>query len=143
MHHFSAEAYGLPIGAKAIFKYTTNTDFGAILLTAAPMVKKAFLYESPFRQWVRDNSEQIWQLRGVEVRQHGLWIVLSTYSTTQCSLNAWRQASNEVLVGFKARAFGEEFGPQGSWYEDERDTGWNHYHAEVRALGTTLLIGPG
>lgn len=96
------------------------------------MLKKAYLYESPFHQWVKENSKRIQQLRGPEVRQHGLWIVTSTYSTTRCSIHAWKGASKDVKVGFKARALGEEFGPQGAWFEDERDSNWSHYHASVR-----------
>ncbi|MCJ1246416.1 hypothetical protein MMC30_003623 [Trapelia coarctata] len=126
----SANGQGIPAEAKAVFKYSTSTGFGAILLTAPPMVKKAYLYESPFQQWVKQNVQQIDQLRGPEVRQYGLWIVTSTWSTSQCSINAWKQASKEVVVGFKARVFGEEFGPEGQWFEDEMDTDWTHYSGD-------------
>lgn len=55
------ETLQLPASVQAALKYTSSSDFGAILMTDSPIEKREYLYKSPFTDWVRDNSRQLLQ----------------------------------------------------------------------------------
>ena len=121
------EALQLPASVQAALKYTSSSDFGAILMTDSPIEKKAYLYKSPFNDWVRANSRQLLQTRGMEIKEHGLWIIRWTYSTSKASINAWVGTDKRVVVGFKVSTFGTDFGPKGEWHRGHADSSWDDY----------------
>ena len=117
----------LPASVQAALKYTSSSDFGAILMTDSPIEKKGYLYKSPFHDWVRDNLRQLLQKRETEIKEHGLWIIRWTYSTSKASINAWAGTDKKVVVGFQVSTFGTDFGPKGEWHKGHADSSWDDY----------------
>jgi hypothetical protein len=132
---------GIPVSAAAVYRYQSSTSNGAILMTSPPVVRQRYFYESPFRQWVQDNALRILEQRP-EVRDHGLWIVTSTYGTKNCSLNVWSGRQKEVMLGFSAKdVSGGEVGPAAQWYEAASDSDWSRYSATGDALRIVFIGG--
>ncbi|KZF19065.1 hypothetical protein L228DRAFT_53304 [Xylona heveae TC161] len=127
----------LPAQASVQLKYKMTSDFGAVLVTAAPIIHEAFYYESPFRNWVKENGRAL--LHGPlaeEIKSHGIFVVTQTYATARCSLTAWQNPSNEVFLGFDIGMTGiGELGPHAGWYEGRSDSGWNHFEGKVSDIG--------
>jgi len=122
---------GIPITASAAYSYSTDSDLGAILLTDSPVTHELYYHGSPFKNWVKKNASVIFQ-RWPEVKQHGLWIVTSTYTTKKCAVNMWASGGRAFNVGFSAKVIGTtEAGPSGEWYRDQADEGWCEYTAAV------------
>lgn len=121
------ETLQLPASVQAALKYTSSSDFGAILMTDSPIEKREYLYKSPFTDWVRDNSRQLLQKREMEIKEHGLWIIRWTYSTSKASINAWSGTDKKVVVGFRVSTFGTDFGPKGEWHKGHADSSWDDY----------------
>ncbi|KAI9737656.1 MAG: hypothetical protein M1818_005660 [Claussenomyces sp. TS43310] len=120
----SALAAGIPVEAAAVYEYKSSSNFGAILMTKEPILRKALYHDYPFRVWVRENTAALLRLRP-EIKEHGLWMVKSTYSTPQYSLNVWTAKEKEVVIGFKTKIVqAGEIGPHADWYESSQDSGW-------------------
>ena len=137
----SRETLSLPASARAALKYTSSSDFGAILMTDSPIEKKAFLYKSPFIDWVRANAQCLLQKRELEIKEQGLWIIRWTYSTKKASINAWAGTDKKVVVGFQASAYGTEFGPKGGWHKGRADTAWDDYASKNDADKVVVFAG--
>lgn len=122
-------ATGLPLNASIQIKYTTSSSFGAVLVTAPPIVHTAFYYQSPFSQWISDNAPAL--LSGEhkdDIKKYGLVVVTQAYSTSKCALTAWTEGKGEAFLGFNAEAPGVgKADPNGGWYEGNSASGWVGY----------------
>lgn len=121
------ETLQLPASVQAALKYTSSSDFGAILMTDSPIEKREYLYKSPFTDWVRDDSRQLLQKGEMEIKEHGPWIIRWTYSTSKASINAWSCTDKKVVVGFRVSTSGTDFGPKGGWHKGHADSSWDDY----------------
>jgi len=131
---------GIPTNVNVFCKYASTDRFGAVLLTTPPVVKSVYYHDMPFLKWFKTNAATIVR-NHPEVKQHGLWIVTSTYSTSKCALNAWTSKSKEVAVGFSgtmSQMAGLDV--KGSWYTSSDDGGWNYFEQKVFQL-RTLIVG--
>jgi len=141
MHRENA---GIPATGTACFEYQSSGDFGAVLITASPVHRAAFYYESPFKRWVKSNVDALHRSpRHAEIKKYGLSIVTDTYSTKKCSLTAWADKSRKVTIGFKVNAQGLiDVGIDGGWYVGTAAGGWNHYEGKVsfRGFPSTVLV---
>ncbi|PLB37619.1 uncharacterized protein BDW47DRAFT_131892 [Aspergillus candidus] len=88
-------------------------------------VTKEFVYgATAFRVWCKENSRMILR-QWPDVRERGLVIVTSTYSTDFAMLNAWTDTAKELSVGFRAGVVGiGELGPSCTWYTANGESGW-------------------
>ena len=103
-------------------------------MTEPNIWREGFYHDSPFVTWVKQNGEALAKLRP-EIKEHGLWVVKWTYTTTKCSTNVWAKKGKVVTIGFKASAIAiGEAAPQGGWYESNTDGDWAQYTAEVVSL---------
>lgn len=57
-----------------------------------------------------------------------MWIVLSTYATSDCAIHVWDEAGKNIDVGFDVSVdvIGE-LGPAGGWKLDRAGGGWERY----------------
>jgi hypothetical protein len=131
----AAVATAIPIGIGTWYRFTSQEEGGAVLLTKTPLRHEKYYYESPFKGWIRDNATLLVEKRK-EILEYGLWIVTSTWSTEECAINVWSEAEHGVGVGFKSSAVGfGEVAPSGDYYEDDQDGSWLKIKAEkVRVL---------
>ena len=124
-----------------VYRYSSDDEFGAILMTESPIWRESLYFDQPFRDWVADNSAELLKARP-EIRENGLWVVRWIYSTTRCSLNAWRAKEKQITIGFKAKAVGAgELGPDADWYESSSDSGWIHSQAQEGDRKVVFLGG--
>jgi hypothetical protein len=66
------------------------------------------------------------------VKEHGFYVVTSTYSANDVWVNAWESKENHVTIGFKANVVGAgEIAPSGEFYRAESASGWTHAETEV------------
>lgn len=48
--------------------------------------------------WVKKNKAALLERFSHEMKEHDLWIILSTYSVKKCSLIAWTEADKKVYL---------------------------------------------
>lgn len=117
----------LPGNVSAHLTYSNSTAGGALLLTAPPITRERYHHETPFKRWVHDNTVELVRQRS-EVLEYGMWIVLSTYATSDCAIHVWDEAGKNIDVGFDVSVdvIGE-LGPAGGWKLDRAGGGWERY----------------
>jgi hypothetical protein len=110
------------------------------LLTTPPITKESYYHYMPFVKWFRKNAMEI-LARYPEVRDHDVWIVTSTCSTSECALNAWTTKDKEVVVGFSRTASRtSDLESKRKWYPASDDGGWNHIQKQVYSLSIEIGI---
>lgn len=115
---------GVPADIGALYRYSSSGGFGAILMTEGPVVKDFVYGTSPFRLWCKANSEAIIR-KWPDVKERGLIIVTSVYTTRFAMINAGSGTEKETSVGFRAGTIPiGEVGPSSAWYTAQDDSGW-------------------
>ncbi|KAJ5655346.1 hypothetical protein N7507_007296 [Penicillium longicatenatum] len=115
---------GIPVDIGALYRYSNDDGFGAILMTETPVIKDLVYGTTTFRLWCKENSETILR-KWPDVREYGLVIVTSTYRTRLAMLNAWAQKGKEISVGFRGGVVGiGEIAPSSTWYTSHEEAGW-------------------
>jgi hypothetical protein len=88
-------------------------------------------HKEPFRTWATANAQTLLR-KHPDVKKHGFYIVTSTFSTTEMSLNAWTNPERKISIGFRSTFVPVgEIAPSSEWYSAESASGWNHYVAKV------------
>jgi hypothetical protein len=124
-------AAAIPVEFGTVVQYKSDDSFGAVLLTGKEVYEAGIKFESPCTQWVKDNARKLLELRP-EVKEHGIYVVRTVWSTEDVSLNAWMKRDKAVTVGFSAKVAGvAEVGPKGSFHHGGEDEGWIYYKADV------------
>lgn len=138
----SVEASLLPAGIPlaeigALFKFDITGDFGAILLTQPPVQREGFLHASTIRTWSKRNAAKVAKL-WPDVKDHGMFVVTSIYTTQRAKIHVWSGSRHEVTVGFKAGATEiGEIAPSTEWYTERADDGW--VEVEAKQVPNTSL----
>ncbi len=140
---YSGTATGLPVDAKLQVEYSTSSDFGAVLISSSPIVREAFYYKAPFKDWMRANARSL--LKGSlaeDIKKYGIFIVTQTHATQKCALTAWRSSESSVYFGFGVGAMGlAEIAPNVGWYSGRSESGWDVYEAERDELKVIFAGG--
>ena len=115
------------------WKVAASRGHGAVLVTNPPIYHHCVYQEFDIRPWFHRNKQQILIAPfAAQIKQHGLFIVTGTYSTTGCSIACWTDSSNDVSLGFNASLIQNPVaGVQGGWYLENSASGWSHYNAPV------------
>jgi hypothetical protein len=107
-------------------------------MTKPFVFRDAVYHEAPYIKWVAENAAALLSKRP-EIKEHGLWIVTSTYSTQLCMFNVWSAIDKKISLGFKVSAVNVgEIGPHGEWYEASSDEGWIRYESKEVRSGVLL-----
>jgi hypothetical protein len=117
-------AAALPFDVSACFKFQSDQNHGAVLLTSGPVVHERYYHKEPLLQWMKQNAKSIVKSHP-EVRENGLWIITSTWTAENASVNCWNSKDKVVDVGFSTTAL--EFGevaPKGSYLHGGSAEGW-------------------
>lgn len=113
------------------FTFTKGNDFGAVLVTQAPVQTNYYSDDTPFYRWLYDNFttlEKGWpQLFESDIP---LWVITKTQSTAKCSISCWSGSQQQISLqfGFKVSSELASFSPDAL-----RNTvktsgpGWAHY----------------
>ncbi|KAE8150352.1 hypothetical protein BDV25DRAFT_154568 [Aspergillus avenaceus] len=115
---------GIPADIGALYRYSNKDGFGAILMTESPVIKDFVYGTTTFRLWCKANSETLLR-KWPDIKDRGLIIVTSVYSTKFAMMNAWSETEKEISVGFRAGVIEiGEAAPSTSWYTARGDSGW-------------------
>ncbi|KAI9652306.1 MAG: hypothetical protein M1829_001677 [Trizodia sp. TS-e1964] len=115
---------GIPANIAALYEFESTDDFGAILMTQVPVIHKQ-LYE---------------------IKENGLIIVTSTYSTKEANINTWQEKGKKISIGFAASALDLfELAPSSKWslriYSTERSSqSVNHFECKSHLRNDFKLV---
>lgn len=109
----------------ATCKFSTENDEGAILLSSKPVTRTRRHDDAiqVYMSWIEENEAKLLKNHGI--RKNGLWVVLSTYTSTDCSWKVWAQAQTEFTLAFETalqKAGGIEL--SGRWKDTSQVGGW-------------------
>ncbi len=129
---FSGAATGLPVDASLRLEYGTSSESGAVLITASPVTRNGYHYQSPFKDWVKANARALLHgPLGADIKENGLFVVTQTHATEKVALTAWKNSQNKAYFGFGAGVTGlGEISPHVQWYMGNSESGWNVHEAE-------------
>lgn len=134
-----ASAVGAPVGGEVHFEFSTAHEYGAVLLTAAPVQHDSFYHRHRFLSWCKDNQTRLLQY-APEIQKQELWIVTGAHSTPKCSLTVSISKSRAVKVGFGAEAVvAGKLDLCREWAVKTSDQGWIHA-GQVRAVSTIRTV---
>jgi uncharacterized protein with WD repeat len=128
----------MPDTIGSLYEFWSSDGFGAILLTKAPVVRKGLYGSIRYKNWVHQNNTALLE-RWPEIENYGLIVITSTYGTQEANINAWKNKSKTIHVGFKsAESSVLEIAPSSEWYKAPSDEGWIESKAEnVRIVYST------
>lgn len=114
---------GIPADISALYKFKTNSSFGAILMTANPVTHEVISDTRACTAWFKYNMAAILR-HWPAVINHGLVIVTSIHKTAQADIKCWHDKRKEISIGFKFSAVEKgEIAPSSKWYKVPGD-GW-------------------
>jgi hypothetical protein len=88
-------------------KYETKSAYGALLLTAYPIIRQRYYYEGLFRTWVKDNLAALMKSpMAFDLRKYGMFVVRQTYARKRCTITAWSTPSKQISLRFSLEASG-------------------------------------
>jgi hypothetical protein len=115
---------GVPADASMLLTYSHSSDFGAVLLCPGDILNEGYRQKSPFRKWASENAKNILECCP-DVKQHGLFVVTSTWLTTDVSTTAWRDPSKQINIGVKIGVPGiGKLGPSYEYYRAQSSGSW-------------------
>ena len=128
-------------GAEAHVKYSSRTNFGAVLMTLKPVTLHAYNDERLFLAWLEANRAALYYHHGPELKRYGLWLVSRTHSAKGASINTWVKDNRSALVSLKAKAaMLGDLGQGLDWADQMFDKDWCHYRANEGEGGLVLFL---
>lgn len=125
-----ALAAGFPAEVKLAMDFSTTKDFGAVLHCSGEVQERGFYHRHPFVSWAKANAGAILKACP-DVKDQGVWVVMSTCETQKADINAWTGAQKTVSMGFTVGVpAAGEIGPSGEFVRNQSASGWNHYEVK-------------
>jgi hypothetical protein len=122
-----ALSLGLPVDIGGAVEYSTQTDFGAILMCDDKVESQGFDERHPFLTWLKRNSKAV-LARWPDVKKHGVIATTWTYTAEKIFIQVWNDASRTVTLGFSVGATGVgNVGPEISWHRAHGTAGWSRW----------------
>lgn len=121
---------GAPVDINLSFSAQSTSDFAAVLITPDPVVHLRYVHEDEFDLWCRENHWEILR-QHPSVKEHGLWIIQDTWSTSSCTIKAWREKTGSFhasLSGDVAKV--GNLGVTADKSVTQDDGNWSEYPAE-------------
>ncbi|KAL7958636.1 hypothetical protein V8C34DRAFT_282354 [Trichoderma compactum] len=94
---------GIPVEASALVEFSLKSDFGAVLLCRDDVSKHYYMHLEPFRNWVKENSEQLLSDFPTDLKKYGFYVVLNTFTATDVLINGWRNEAHKITLGYKGQ----------------------------------------
>ena len=132
---------GVPVGASIQFEVSNESSFGAVLTTEKPVIQEYYYrYESPWKDWIKNNSKILMERYGREIYDYNLWIITQVYMTRTARINILQSSKRKVSIGFKADvAQIGKLEPHGGWSTDNKNDGWSVHSSKVRLPETEIV----
>lgn len=122
-----------PLQASVTMSFENKKEQGTVLTTENPVLRHVLDQEQAAFDWMMDNEKRILEQYDGILKQHGIWIVIKTYSTRRCAIAVMTTKSSAVEIGLQADLQGVlTLTPKSSWsssigsccmeiHEDEED----------------------
>jgi hypothetical protein len=137
----NAQSLGLPAHVKGALKYTSGTNFGAVVMSDSPVVREYYEHPSRFSAWLQDNDQRLMELFP-DVEKFGLDLVTKTFSTGDAYIAIWDNKKHEVYVGLGAGAGEQAQGEGSASYSRVTDsTSWRSFVEGVSIRNYALPLG--
>lgn len=81
--------------------YRNSNTLGAVLVMKNPVVRSSIDDGDFLDRWFKENQRLFPEIRSA-VREHGVWLVTTTYTTKEIALNVWQDKDKVVKLGFSA-----------------------------------------
>lgn len=96
-----AAATGVPVTCSVWWDFTSKYGFGAVLACPSGLRKEGYFEGPDWVRWAKDNADALIKHRP-QVKDHSLWVITTTYATTEAWINVWGGTSNVASIGFSA-----------------------------------------
>ncbi|SCO78262.1 uncharacterized protein FRV6_02475 [Fusarium oxysporum] len=90
-----------PINVGTDNAYRNSNTLGAVLVMKNPVVRSSIDDGDFLDRWFKENQRLFPEIRSA-VREHGVWLVTTTYTTKEIALNVWQDKDKVVKLGFSA-----------------------------------------
>ncbi|TXC00790.1 hypothetical protein FocTR4_00008011 [Fusarium oxysporum f. sp. cubense] len=90
-----------PINVGTDNAYRNSNTLGAVLVMKNPVVRSSIEDGDFLDRWFKENQRLFPEIRSA-VREHGVWLVTTTYTTEEIALNVWQDKDKVVKLGFSA-----------------------------------------
>lgn len=131
----TAAALGLPTDVGGAIKYTTKSDFGALLMCDSDVVVDGFDLRGPFKDWLKNNSKVLLKNHKADLQKHGVIATTRTYASDDVYLQTWNDRDFEVTLGVKFAAPGTgSVDANTSWVRSSTSGLWRQFSAEKRVI---------
>jgi hypothetical protein len=132
---------GVPVEASIQFEVSNESSFGAVLTTEKPVIQEYYYrYESPWKDWIKNNSKILMERYGREIYDYNLWTITQVYMTRTARINILQSSKRKVSIGFKADvAQIGKLQPHGGWSTDNKNDGWSVHSSKVRLPETEIV----
>lgn len=129
-----ALSLGLPVDIGGAVGYTTQTDFGAVLMCDDKVESRGFDERHPFSMWLKKHSKAL-LAKWPDIKKHGIIATTWTYTAENIYIQAWNDKSREVLLGFKLGVPGVgNTEPEVSWHRAHSNAGWSRWDDQRRVV---------
>ncbi|KAH7164964.1 ankyrin repeat-containing domain protein [Fusarium sp. MPI-SDFR-AT-0072] len=88
-----------PINVGTDNAYRNSNTLGAVLVMKNPVVRSSIEDGAFLDRWFKENQRLFPEIRSA-VREHGVWLVTTTYTTEEIALNVWQDKDKVVKLGF-------------------------------------------
>jgi hypothetical protein len=137
----SAIPAGIPLDITSLWNYSHSSDFGAVLICPQEVTWCGFVDKAPFRAWAKANAELLLRNKKDALRQHGLFVVTATWSTTEAFTKYWINRTSTVKIGVKVEAPGVGGGgPKVSYHRASSAGSWNEADTKVGYYSSDISI---
>ncbi|KAL5584352.1 hypothetical protein FOVSG1_013741 [Fusarium oxysporum f. sp. vasinfectum] len=90
-----------PINVGTDNAYRNSNTLGAVLVMKNPVVRSSIDDGDFLDRWFKENQRLFPEIRSA-VREYGVWLVTTTYTTKEIALNVWQDKDKVVKLGFSA-----------------------------------------
>ncbi|KAG5800751.1 hypothetical protein H9Q69_000310 [Fusarium xylarioides] len=119
-----------PINVGTNNAYQDSDTLGSVLVMKNPVVCSSIEDGDFLERWFHKNQKLFPKIRSA-VKEHGVWLVTSTYTTEEIALSVWKDKDKVVKLGFSAGVEGiANFEPSIERGEKKRADGSFKYRAE-------------
>ncbi|OWY47114.1 hypothetical protein AALT_g11999 [Alternaria alternata] len=134
---------GVPVEASIQFEVSNESSFGAVLTTEKPVIQEYYYrYESPWKDWIKNNSKILMERYGREIYEYKLWIITQVYMTRTARINILQSSKRKVSIGFKADvAQIGKLEPHGGWSTDNKNDGWSVHSSKEGEQRIVFITG--
>lgn len=120
----NAQSLGLPVGIAGAVQYSTNADFGAVLMCDDDVISEGYNFRNPFLDWLKKNSKNL-LADYPDLKKHGVCATTWTYSASDIHINAWTNSATILTIGFVVDAEPvAQWNSEMSWVRSRSSSGW-------------------